>query len=295
MITDPSSTRALVQTIDVVTPMVDDPRTFGAIAAANSISDVYAMAGDPRVALSFIGFPSDVLPLSVLGEIAEGLRSKAAEAGAAIIGGHTIIDPEPKAGLAVTGEVERDRAWSHRRGVAGQALILSKPLGTGVAINALKRGDCPEPLATLVVASMLRLNRAAKDAGLAAGATSATDVTGFGLLLHLGNICSASGLGAELSARHVPVLPGVVQLVRAGRVPGGSKRNLSQAAEFTRFDADVPDEVRLVLADAQTSGGLLLCVPEPRADELLVRLRDEGHDAARIGSLRQGAGVHVVA
>lgn len=285
VVTDPSAATALVMTIDVVTAMVDDPRTFGAIAATNSISDVYAMGGLPTVALSFIGFPSDKLPLDVLGEIAAGLRDAASRAETAIVGGHTIVDPEPKAGLSVTGTVERSRAWSHRNARPRQLLVLTKPIGTGIAIQAMKGLKCPEPLAKQAIAAMLTLNRAARDAGVAAGATSATDITGFGLLGHLGNICEASGVCANLTARDVPVFEGARALAEAGVVPGGSKRNLKNMEPRVRFDSNVDDVTRLLLADAQTSGGLLLCVPAENVPALVSRLEGEGSTAAVIGEL----------
>jgi selenide, water dikinase len=285
VVTDPSATTALVMTIDVVTAMVDDARTFGAIAAANSVSDVYAMGGLPTVALSFIGFPSDKLPIEVLGEIAAGLRDTADRAATAIVGGHTIVDPEPKAGLSVTGIVERNSAWSHRHARPGQILVLTKAIGTGIAIQAMKGLKCPAALQKLAIDSMLALNRAARDAGVAAGATSATDITGFGLLGHLGNICEASGVTANLTAHDVPVFEGARALAQAGVVPGGSKRNLKNMEPRVRFDPAVDDVTRLLLADAQTSGGLLLCVPEENTKALIARLEGEGSVAAVIGDL----------
>lgn len=285
VVTDPSATTALVMTIDVVTAMVDDARTFGAIAAANSVSDVYAMGGVPTVALSFIGFPSDKLPIEVLGEIAAGLRDTADRAQTAIVGGHTIVDPEPKAGLSVTGTVERQLAWSHRNAKPGQLLVLTKAIGTGIAIQAMKGLRCPEALMKRATDSMLALNLAARDAGVAARATSATDITGFGLLGHLGNICDASGVCANLSAHDVPVFEGARELAQAGMVPGGSKRNLKNMEPHVRFDAAVDDVSRLLLADAQTSGGLLLCVPAENVSALLRRLEGEGSVAAVIGEL----------
>jgi selenide,water dikinase len=275
----------LVMTVDVVTPMVDDPRRFGAIAAANALSDVYAMGGVPQIALSLVGFPSSALELSVLGEIFAGLREACDEAGCAVVGGHTLVDPEPKAGLSVTGLVEAERAWTHRGGRAGQALVLTKALGTGVIVQAMKDLAAPAEAESAAVASMRRLNARARALGIAAHATAATDVTGFGLLGHLRNLVEASELSAELDARSIPVLPEVRALVESGRVPGGTKRNLDWVRELARFADDVDETSRLVLADAQTSGGLLLAVPDTRADTLVAQLIDEGHEAARIGTL----------
>ncbi len=272
-------------TIDVVTPMTNDPETFGAIAAANALSDVYAMGGDPRVALGFIGFPTGELGLDVLGAILSGLSAACREAGCAIAGGHTIIDPEPKAGLAVTGSVALDRAWTHRGARPGQALVLTKALGTGIVVQALKNDAAPAAVAAATLAQMRSLNAAARDFGLAAGATSATDVTGFGLLGHLRNILDASGVGAVLDAASVPVIDGVRDLLARGLVPGGTKKNLAYVDASTSFAPSVSPDTRLILADAQTSGGLLLTVGDRSADELVRRLRDTGHAAARIGEI----------
>jgi selenide,water dikinase len=288
----------LVMTVDVVTPMVNDARLFGAIAAVNSLSDVYAMGGTPQVALSFVGFPSGDLGLDVLRDIFAGLRDACDEAGCAIVGGHTMVDKEPKAGLAVTGTVDAARAWSHRTARAGQALVLTKPLGTGIVVQATKKGVAPPEITAAAAQSMRRLNARACALGHEAGATSATDVTGFGLLGHLKNLVEASGVVARIDARAVPVLPGVRELVEAGHVPGGTRRNLDWVEPVTRFASSVDDGARLVLADAQTSGGLLLAVPSGSAATLVRRLRDEGHEAAIVGELAEpterGAGIDVV-
>jgi selenide,water dikinase len=278
-----------VQTIDVVTPMVDDPHLFGAIAAANAMSDVWAMGGAPRVALSFLGFPSDVLPLEVLRAIVAGMTEATREAGCAIVGGHTIIDPEPKAGLAVTGELPAGGGeagpWTHRGARPGHAIVLTKALGTGVAVNAMKKLAATAAVEAAATRSMRRLNDAACAAGRAAGVEAATDVTGFGLLGHLRNVREASDAAATLAAPEVPLLDGVRALAEAGKVPGGTRRNLARALEVTAFDEAVPEVLRLLLADAQTSGGLLLFAPAAAAPALLRRLRDEGHDAAHIGEV----------
>jgi selenide,water dikinase len=272
-------------TIDVVTPMVDDPLLFGAIAAANSISDVYAMGGDPQVALSFVGFPTDELGLDVLTEVLRGLQEVATECGVAIVGGHTVVDAEPKAGLAVTGVVPAGAIWSHKAAHAGDWLVLSKALGTGILVNALKKGDAPEDGAAAAIASMRRTNRRAKELGVLAGVRAATDVTGFGLLGHLKNLCDASHVTAELDLARIPFLPHARELAVAGRVPGGSRKNLAWLAPT--LDAEgVPEVDRLLLADAQTSGGLLLAAPsEEAATSLAAALTAEGHAAAVIGRL----------
>jgi selenide,water dikinase len=280
----------MVLTIDVITPIVDDPRVFGGIAAANAISDVYAMGGRPEVALSFVGFPTDKLPLSMLAEVLAGMQETCARARCAIVGGHTIADVEPKAGLAVVGSVDPTRVWSQRSAREGQALVLTKALGTGIVGQTIRAGTADEALVRAATAQMLELNDRAAEVGLALGATSCTDVTGFGLLGHLRNLIEASNLSAEIAAHSVPLLEGVLSLAAAGTVPGGSKRNLAYAGAIADFSAEVPEPLRLVLADAQTSGGLLLCLPEDRAEEAVTRLRDAGcARAARIGVLGRAA------
>jgi selenide,water dikinase len=274
--------RALVMTIDVITPIVDDPRAFGSIAAANSISDVYAMGGRPELAMTFVGFPSDKLPIEVLGEILGGVRDVCARARCAIVGGHTIVDPEPKCGLSVTGTVDPARLWSHKSARAGDVLVLTKRIGTGVTGQAIRAGKASPDLVRRVTEQMIRLNDAACEIGLALGATSCTDVTGFGLLGHLRNIVEASDLRATLRAADVPLIEGVRAFVEEGVLPGGTKRNLKYAAPVTSFADAVPEALRLLLADAQTSGGLLLCVPASNAAEAARRLADAGCDGAAI-------------
>jgi selenide, water dikinase len=290
--------RSMVLTIDVITPIVDDPRAFGGIAAANALSDVYAMGGRPEVALSFVGFPTDKLPLSALAEIMAGLAETCGRAGAAIVGGHSLVDPEPKAGLAVIGSVNPLRVWSHRSAVAGQALVLTKALGTGLIGQSIRASTANEAHARAAVLQMLTLNDRAAEIGLASGATSCTDVTGFGLLGHLRHVLEASNLSAELEACRVPRLEGALELAAAGAVPGGTTRNLAYAAALTTFATEVPEPLRLLLADAQTSGGLLLCLPETEAEAAVRRLVDEGAAAARIGTLVPSAAapaIHVKA
>jgi selenide, water dikinase len=272
----PFGVRSLVLTIDVITPIVDDPRAFGGIAAANAMSDVWAMGGRPEVALSFVGFPTDKLGLDVLAEVLAGMQEACARARCAIVGGHTIADSEPKAGLSVTGSVDPARIWSHRSAREGQALVLSKAIGTGLAGQAIRAGTADPELVREATDQMLALNDRACEIGLDLGATSCTDVTGFGLLGHLRNMIEASGLDAELSASAVPLLPGVRALAASGAVPGGSKRNLTYAEKVTDFAAEIDDAMRIVLADAQTSGGLLLCLPEENAEEAVRRLVDQG-------------------
>lgn len=280
------SERALVLTMDVITPIVDDPRIFGAIAAANALSDVYAMGGRPELALSFVGFPTDKLPLESLREVLQGIRDTCARARCAIVGGHTIVDPEPKCGLSVTGSVAADRVWSHRSATAGSVLVLTKRIGTGVAGQAIRAGRAAPSLIERASAQMARLNDTACEVGLALDASSCTDITGFGLLGHLRNMAEAAGLTARIQAASVPLLEGVLPFAEEGILPGGTRRNLRYALPVTTFASTVAEPLRLLLADAQTSGGLLLCLPERNAGEAVRRLEDGGCDgAAVIGAL----------
>ncbi len=276
-------------TLDVITPIVDDPTLFGQIAAANALSDVYAMGGVPQVALSFVGCP-DSVGLEVLARIVEGAAHKAREAGCAIVGGHTMKDTEPKCGLAVIGSVGAV-PWTHRGAVAGQALVLTKAIGTGVIAQGIREDVAPEESVRAAVASMLALNARGRDVGLAQGATAATDVTGFGLLGHLHHVAAASRVTAVVHASRVPLLPGARDLAARGVVPGGSKRNQEYVGPHVTGAA--ADEVTaLLLADAQTSGGLLLALPADRAE---AAVRDLGAPAAIIGELVAGvAGALVI-
>lgn len=289
--------RSLVLTMDVITPIVDDPRAFGEIAAVNALSDVYAMGGRPEVALSFVGFPTDRLPIEVLREVLQGVRSACARARCAIVGGHTIVDPEPKCGLSVTGSVDPSRLWSHRAARPGSVLVLTKRIGTGVVGQAIRAGRASPDLIARATAQMARLNDAACEVGLALGASSCTDVTGFGLLGHLRHIVEASSLTARIQSAAVPLIEGVRAFADEGLLPGGTRRNLRYAAPVTSFSASVPEPVRLLLADAQTSGGLLLCLPEPSATEAVRRLQDAGCEGtALIGTLEPhpGAAPHIL-
>ena len=280
----------LVFTVDFITPVVDGPEEYGAIAAANSLSDVYAMGGEPQVALVICGFPEEKVPRSVLERILRGGQAKAAEAGCAIVGGHTILDPELKYGLCVLGSVDSTRRLTHIGARPGDRLVLSKPLGFGVAAQAIKQGILSTPDTATVVAAMSALNKGAKDAALAAGARAATDVTGFGLLGHLHHLLLGSKLAARVWSEEMPVLPFARRLAQAGVAPGGSKRNLAYVEPHTAFDGSLDGTERLLLADAQTSGGLLIAVPRARESELLAELRQARTLAASvIGELIEGA------
>jgi selenide,water dikinase len=251
---------ALVQTVDFFTPLVDDPYDFGRIAATNAISDVYAMGGEPLCALAIAGFPRDLDPATVRAVFAGGAAA-AREAGIAIVGGHTIVDPEPKYGLVVSGTVRPDAIWRNAGGRAGDVLVLTKALGTGVVANALRADAAPADVLAAAVTSMTTLNREGARALRDAGEPHAvTDVTGFGLIGHLHELAEASGLSARLQLRDLPILEGVLELARAGHVPGGSRRNREAADAYATF-ADGHDALLAAIAcDAQTSGGLLAAV-----------------------------------
>ena len=276
----------LVFTVDFITPIVDEPEIYGAISAANALSDVYAMGGEPQVALAICGFPEDVLPHEILVRIFRGGRDKAAEANCAIVGGHTVIDPELKYGLCVIGRVDPERALTQAGARPGDRLVLTKAIGTGIAAQAIKGGLLSAEDRALVVESMTTLNRGAKDAALAAGVRAATDVTGFGLLGHLHQLSLASGLGARVDGARVPLFPFARELAEKGQVPGGTKRNLAYVEPHLRWDGPVAEHERLLLCDAQTSGGLLLAVPAEGERTLLDELERAGVGTfASIGEL----------
>jgi selenide,water dikinase len=281
--------RALVATVDYLTPVVDDARTWGRIAATNAASDVYAMGGRPLFALNIVGWPVNALPNDLLSEVLAGAAEAAAAGGWVTLGGHSVDDPEPKMGLAVIGEAHPERLLRNDRLRDGDALILTKPLGTGVLATAVKRGDAPEDALAAGVREMTRLNAQASVVALEAGATGATDITGFGLLGHLQRMLDSSGLDAAVEVARVPVLPGIRELIAAGAVPGGTRRNRDWVEPHLDVsgaqDADV-----VLLSDAQTSGGLLFGVVPERVGEVLGRLREGGHDAAEIGRTRAGTG-----
>ena len=283
-----SADLALVQTVDFFTPIVDDPYQFGAIAAANALSDVYAMGGVPRTALSIACFPVGILPLDVLAEILRGGSDKLREAGVTLVGGHTVDDAEPKYGLTVTGLIHPDRILTNAGGRPGDALVLTKPLGSGIATTAIKRGRASGPLQERVIELMATLNRAAAEAMLEAGAHAATDITGFGLLGHLAEMADGSGLEATIIADAVPILPEVLDLAAAGIVPGGTLRNLEALAGRLSWDPGIQEPLRLVLADAQTSGGLLIAIDPAAAPSLLAGLERRNVAGWVIGTLATG-------
>ena len=285
--------RALVQTVDFFTPVVDDGYTYGRIAAANALSDVYAMGGRPLSALNVLGFPPDKVPDSVIAAILRGGADTAHGAGCAVIGGHTVRNPEPIYGMAVTGLVHPERMLTKDAARPGDLLMLTKPLGTGIVTTALKRGAAPARAMERAVAAMTQLNAAGPDLA-ATGLVAATDVTGFGLTGHLADLCAASACGAELWYDRVPVLDAAVhELIAAGCVPGGTADNLAAAEECVDWGT-CPEPTRVLLSDAQTSGGLLLCVPEARHEAVSAVLAAHGAMQAVVGRVTSAANVPVV-
>jgi selenide,water dikinase len=284
-----SAERCLIATVDFFTPIVDDAATWGAIAAANALSDVYAMGGRPLFALNLVGWPRETLPFSLLGEALAGAGRVMAQAQCPMVGGHSIDDPEPKLGMAVIGEAHPDRLLTNSAGRPGDVLVLTKPLGTGILTTAAKRQLLTDEDLAPAVSSMTTLNDGAMRAALAADVRCATDVTGFGLLGHLRHIVTASGVGAEVSFGALPLLPRVMEFIGRGVVPGGTRRNLEAA--HAEWAAEIAADEQLLACDAQTSGGLLLAVAAERLETLLHALRSEGTPAAAvIGRLTGDAG-----
>jgi selenide,water dikinase len=271
----------MLQTVDYFTPVVDDPGDWGRIAAANALSDIYAMGGTPSTALQLIGWPRDKLSFGLLSEVIKGGVAKLEEAGCLLIGGHSIDDPEPKYGFAVTGFVEPDRLTTNAGAQPGDRLVLTKPIGTGIISTAVKNSQAVPAIVGQAIAVMAELNAGAARAMAAIGVHAATDVTGFGLLGHLGELLKASSMAAVVEFSAVPLIDGVRELAEAGVVPGGTGRNLVAAERFTDFgNLDPADQ--LILADAQTSGGLLIAVAAPKTLELVEALTAEGTQAAAI-------------
>ncbi len=281
-------TRALVSTVDFFTPIVDDPYTFGAITAANALSDIYAMGGRPLFALNIIAFPINELDKSILLEILRGGREKAQEAGVVIVGGHSIEDKEPKYGMAVVGTVSPGRIYRKSAGRAGDKLVLTKAIGTGIIATAAKRDAVVDDSLRAAVASMLSLNARALQLATSADVGAMTDVTGYGLVGHLADVARQSGLAAILQFDDVPLLPQALALAERGYVPGGTQRNLDFVDPHTEWAETLTESEKLLLCDAQTSGGLLVSVAEKDVGGLVGALRAEGHAAAAIGRLESG-------
>jgi selenide,water dikinase len=283
-----SDDRALVATVDFFTPIVDDPADWGAIAAANALSDVYAMGGTPLFALNLVGWPRDKVSFEMLGEVLQGAFEITQRARCLVLGGHSIDVVEPIFGLVVLGEVHPDRALTNAGACAGDVLVLTKPLGTGILATALKRDALIEAGMADAVRSMTTLNEGAARAALEVGVSAATDVTGFGLLGHLTNMLDASKVGAEVAYEALPLLPHAWNLASRGIVPGGTQRNLA-AADRVEWADDLAPTDRALCVDAQTSGGLLLAVPAENEAALLLALQKEATPAAAvIGRITSG-------
>jgi len=278
--------RALVQTVDFFTPIVDDPFSYGQIAAANSLSDIFAMGGRPLTALNIIGFPADLVRPRVVASILRGGLAKAAEVGCAIIGGHSIRNPEPIYGLAVTGLVDVRRMTTNANARPGDLLVLTKPLGTGIATTAIKRGMGSRALQKKVVALMSQINTVGAELAEWGLVRAATDVTGYGLIGHLISLCRASHVSGEINPAAVPMISEEIgELIELGCVPQGSRDNLNSVTVLVDWDS-TDDARRILLTDAQTSGGLLLCVAEANFKNVVALLRKAGTaSAALIGKI----------
>ncbi len=281
--------RALISTVDFITHLVNDARTWGQIAAANSLSDVYAMGGKPLFGLNLVGWNNDELPSSMLSEVLAGGLEIAEQAGMAIIGGHTISDPEPKYGMAVTGEVDPDNMLTNAGLQPDQDLILTKPLGIGVITTAIKAGIAGKEIINAAVSSMTQLNDIASQVAVSAGASGGTDVTGFGLLGHLGKMALTSNVDAVIDVANIAFLPGAKQYAEDGVIPGGTRRNLAWVEN--QIDAGSYDETDLLLlADAQTSGGLIFGVEKTKSIEACAELNERGVTAMIVGETHEGKG-----
>jgi len=288
---------ALVQTVDFFTPIVDDPYHFGAIAAANSLSDIYAMGASPLFALNIVGFPEKRLPLSVLKEILKGAADKAAEAGIPILGGHTVEDSESKFGLAVTGQIHPNQVLTNAGAKVGDVLVLTKPIGLGILTTGLKKGLLSPPVTEKIIHIMSRLNQAAATALRSVPVNACTDITGFGLLGHLKEMTTASGVDAEIQASAVPIIPEALELVQMNIIPGGTYSNFEYVTPFVKWHQSIAQLTRLLLCDAQTSGGLLIATPAAYKNKLIEALNENGvQNSQVIGKIRaSGKGfIHVV-
>lgn len=261
---------ALVQTMDFFTPIVDDPYAYGAIAAANALSDVYAMGGRPVTVMNIACFDPAAAPPEVWAAVLQGAYDKTREAGAVVVGGHSVEDTQPKFGLSVTGLIDPRRVLSNSEAKPGDSIWLSKPLGTGIVTTAAKNDACPEEELTAAVETMATLNRAASEAALAMEARCATDITGFGLAGHLFNVARASGVGLEIDARALPVLPGVERMVDEGMTTGGARRNREYLGDRLQYGPDVPAWLQALVVDPQTSGGLAVFSPDEVEGSVLI-------------------------
>lgn len=289
-----NDTTALVQTVDFFPPIVDDPYTFGAIAAANALSDIYAMGGKPLMALAIAGFPED-LPPDVVRAILQGGADKVAEAGAVVAGGHTVVDQEPKYGLCVTGVIDPARVTPKANAQPGDLLLLTKPLGTGIITTAIKRKQAQQAHLEAAINSMLLLNRKAAELAQAVEIHSATDITGFGLLGHAAEIARNSGVRMQIQAGALPILPGALEYAQAGIAPGGLERNRDflEHDQFVSYQADIEPGRKALLFDPQTSGGLLFVLPPTAAGQLQELCTAAQQPCWQIGTVTDGTGIIV--
>jgi selenide,water dikinase len=287
------SDRALVVTTDFFTPVVDTPYEYGAIAAANSLSDVYAMGGTPFLALNIANMPADLDP-AIVGEILRGGAEKAREAGVVVAGGHTVQDEEPKYGLVVLGFVHPEKKLTKSGARPGDALVLTKPLGFGVTTTAIKRGVAEQEDIEEAIDWMMKLNRAAAEAAMEFSLAGGTDVTGYSLLGHGYEMAAASGVGLRTDFERVPFLPFARKYAELGTFPGGSADNRLYFGPHVTFDPEIDEIDQMLLFDAQTSGGLLLSVPAEKCEDLIAYLTGAGEDARRIGEAVTGAGIRIV-
>ena len=290
-----SETAALVQTLDFFPPVCSDPYDFGQVAAANSLSDVYAMGGKPLTAMNILMFPSQQLPPEALGAIIRGGFDKVAEAGAVIVGGHTIEDYPPKYGLSVTGIIDPSKIMTNAAASPGDELILTKPIGTGIAVASKRTGVNPEGLYEAAVASMKQLNAAGAEIMRRYDVKCATDITGFGLMGHALKMARASGVTFELDSRAVPVLDGALEMSEMGCLPGAAFRNLEFAQSDVSFPKNIDPALKMVFFDAQTSGGLFICASAGKGEEMVKELREAGYEkAALVGRAAALSGKHIV-
>ena len=280
--------RAIVVTADFFTPIVDDPYDFGRISATNALSDLYAMGAQPLFVLNLVGFPRALLGEGILDEILRGGSDVTRAIGIPTLGGHSIDDKEPKYGLVAIGEVDPDKMATNSEAQVGDVLVLTKPLGSGVIATALKKGAANEDVIAAAVQVMVTLNRSAAEAMISAGVKAATDITGFGLLGHLREMMNASGTSATIQATNIPILPGAQELAEAGHIPGGTRRNLKDLNPDVDFDDSIHETSRVIMVDAQTSGGLLMSIPPDRLTAALSGLEGNTPSASVIGKVVQG-------
>jgi selenide,water dikinase len=284
-----SDDTALVQTLDFLTPIVDDPYVFGQIAAANALSDVYAMGGKPLTAMNIVGFPSDTMDMGVLTDILRGGLDKMKEAHVALVGGHSVKDEALKYGLSVTGIVDPRKVWSNGHGMAGDALVLTKPLGTGIVGTAIKRGSASEESARRAEESMCQLNRVAAEIGVTFPVHACTDVTGFGLLGHGAEMIEGTGLGLVVDSSRLPILPGVREYAEKGLLPGGLHRNRKYREASVEVRGQVPQYLLDGMWDPQTSGGLLLAIPADHSLRFIEQLEAHHIVGRTIGTIIKSA------